>query len=76
MLLLAHPDAQFVVGNPAAATGPIVLLSDTFRNSPGTVSASFDNPAITGLDWAVWYIPEPSAMGAVLMVGVMFTRKR
>lgn len=71
-LLDAHPGAEFVVGAPEDATGPIIFLSTTDEGYPGTVSASWDNPQITGLDWAVWYVPEPAS---VVLLVLAFARR-
>ncbi|MCC6361056.1 MAG: hypothetical protein IT450_20130 [Phycisphaerales bacterium] len=71
-LLEAHPAAEFVVGAPETANGPIIFLSTTDEGTPGTVSASWNNPNITGVDWAVWYVPEPAS---VVLLVLAFARR-
>lgn len=63
-LLANHPLFEaFHVGDPDAATGPIILESSTNEGAPGTVNACFDSAQIQGIDWAVWYteVPEPGS---------------
>ncbi len=74
-LLSRQPGAEFKVGNPADATGPIIVASFTYEGMPGTVSVSFDDPEISGLDWAVWYIPEPASVALVLFAAVAVCRR-
>ncbi|GMU83492.1 MAG: hypothetical protein AMXMBFR47_33620 [Planctomycetota bacterium] len=77
LLLGSQPDVVFVVGRPSEATGPIVFHSEHGGGQDlGTVSASYDDHRITGLDWAVWYVPEPGTgfllFGATALLGRFF----
>ncbi|GMU80824.1 MAG: hypothetical protein AMXMBFR47_06950 [Planctomycetota bacterium] len=56
------PDSVFFAGSQSEATGPIIFLSATDTGTPGTVSASFAHPQLVGLDWAIWYVPEPGML--------------
>ncbi|MCC6357849.1 MAG: hypothetical protein IT450_03830 [Phycisphaerales bacterium] len=74
-VLDSHPGAWFEVGDRGDAAGPIVVESATFENIPGTVSASFDVPTPRGIDWAVWYIPEPAPI-AIFLIAAVALRSR
>lgn len=43
--------------------------------SPGTVLATFDVPAIAGISWGMYFIPEPSSL-ALLALGALAIRRR
>ncbi|GMU83829.1 MAG: hypothetical protein AMXMBFR47_36990 [Planctomycetota bacterium] len=76
-LLANHPLLEaFHVGDPGAATGPIVLESRTNEGVPGTVNASFDAVFFQGIDWAVWYteVPEPSSV-VLFSLGITVLRR-
>ncbi len=70
-LLASHPGANFAAGRPADATGPIIFQSDhPSGGGLGTVSVSYDDPTVHGLDWAVWYIPEPAPIAFFVIAAV------
>ncbi|MCC6357848.1 MAG: hypothetical protein IT450_03825 [Phycisphaerales bacterium] len=75
-LLDSHPGAAFATGRPADATGPIIFQSvHPSGGGLGTVSVSYDDPTVHGLDWAVWYIPEPASI-ALFLIPVVALRSR
>ncbi|GMU83491.1 MAG: hypothetical protein AMXMBFR47_33610 [Planctomycetota bacterium] len=70
-LLDSHPGAAFATGRPADATGPIIFQSEhPSGGGLGTVSVSYDDPTVHGLDWAVWYVPEPAPLACLLIAAV------
>ncbi|GMU83493.1 MAG: hypothetical protein AMXMBFR47_33630 [Planctomycetota bacterium] len=69
------PNFFFELGSPQSATGPIIFESVLPGSAFGTVSASYDNPTLTGLDWAVWYIPEPAPI-AIFLIAAVALRSR
>ncbi|GMU83494.1 MAG: hypothetical protein AMXMBFR47_33640 [Planctomycetota bacterium] len=76
-LLVANPGATFAAGSVADAAGPIIFSSDLGEfGIPGTASVSFDNPTPRGLNWAVWYIPEPATLVIVLPAAAILRRRR
>ena len=73
---LGVSETQFM---PSGAT--VVLLSEGHPSRPddlGLATASFDQPALVGFDWAVWYVPEPGSAVLLGFAGVLtaFTRRR
>jgi hypothetical protein len=53
----------------------IVLRSEPVSAVAGTVFATFDEPFIRGIDWGLWYVPEP-AFGSSLLVAMMVLSRR
>ncbi|MBI5863289.1 MAG: PEP-CTERM sorting domain-containing protein [Planctomycetes bacterium] len=63
------PDAVFVLRSEP----PPPPNSQT----PGTVLATFDVPAISGIDWGLWYlVPEPTSLILISLLGVAACRRR
>lgn len=42
----------------------------------GTVSAAFDQPTPSGINWFVWYIPEPASLALLGLGALAFIRRR
>lgn len=42
----------------------------------GTVSAAFDQPTPSGINWYVWYIPEPASLALLGLGALAFIRRR
>lgn len=75
-LLASHPGAAFAVGRPSDAAGPIIFRSELPSGGGlGTISVSYDDPTVHGLDWAVWYIPEPASLAIFFVAAVAVRRK-
>lgn len=82
----AVPDAPIDIADWSA--GPLsdappnatfVLRSEPRAGSswPGTVHVTFDHPELYGIDWGVWFIPEPTALSLILSgAGLALFRRR
>ncbi|MBI5863291.1 MAG: PEP-CTERM sorting domain-containing protein [Planctomycetes bacterium] len=57
----------------AEPTGAVFVLQSRFpfQSNRGTVLATFDVPAISGIDWGLWYlVPEPTSL-ILLVLGAL-----
>jgi hypothetical protein len=42
---------------------------------PGTGTATFDVPAISGINWQLWFVPEPGGLAIIILGGVVLFRR-
>lgn len=54
----------------------VVLRSLPHSRDFGTVCATFELPKLTGLTWALYYIPEPATAAALAIGGLAILRRR
>jgi hypothetical protein len=54
----------------------VVLRSLPINAAVGTMSTTFDAPDPTGLNWALWWIPEPSSAALLVLGGLVIVRRR
>jgi hypothetical protein len=61
----------------APAGALIVLRSEPVTAVAGTVFTTFDNPTIRGINWGLWYVPEPATIcGYAMFAGVIRLQNR
>ena len=54
----------------------VVLRSEPFQQQFGTVIATFDEPGLGGLNWALYYVPEPASAAALTIGGLGVVLRR
>ena len=59
---------------PAGAT--VVLRSVPEAAANGTAIATFDVPQLSGLSWAMWFVPEPTSLALLALGGLAAIRRR
>lgn len=57
-------------------TGAIVVLRSTpVSEEFGTAISTYDVPTLAGVSWALWYIPEPSALPLLALGGLIIAKR-
>lgn len=63
LLTDAPADAVFIFRSEPPESSPL----------PGTVHATIDHPQLYGIDWGVWFVPEPSSL-VLILGGICFAQ--
>lgn len=73
-----YSDADVVIWTGSAPSShPVVLFSSsTDVGAAGTVSASFDNPAVLGINWGMSVVPEPASLALLSLGALALIRRR
>lgn len=65
--------ASIISAIPSGAT--VVLRSTGIDQPDGTVVVGFD-PILIGINWALWWIPEPATTVIAILLAIQFRRER
>jgi hypothetical protein len=76
--VLGAPNSAFAIFTPGSQpAGAIpVLVSAGSGNQLGTVFATFDAPAVRGINWGVYLVPAPGTVGVLGVAGIVAMRRR